>query len=578
MAGDKGSVSVGQAVVVLTVFAALLFGWAWARSNMVTTAFPYHMAATGHGDVLVAFEQHLYRVAPDGSVTTGADLPELSASVGLAMHDPDSVFVYLGGQRAQGFFANLRRLMRLSPAPRESDINEGIYLCGWRGDRCRPFSEAFVASGSTRMLWDPDHQQLLVADTSNHRVYVLDGHGLKTATLDDFYFPNGMWRHGDTLWVADTNHHRIAGIDLDDPGASTEVTEIRPAGEHVWPTTVQRVGDENWVLVANDSLAEGRLYRYDNDWNLLERSARSLADIVNLAPLGQGALVVDMAGHGLWRLDAQGTPVAQVELPGLAGAQAHWHFWRNLSWGIAALFVLALLAGFAYATVSAKREGTPLFTGAGGNDIGNARGHAAPQLARGQTLWIDKNAIELRLWALRAMLALYLVSLGLLFWVLARGDQPDQFSASNIPPFMWLLYGGMLLLIMAGLLALRRVRHAKIGIRDGKVILAAAAGKQAQASGQRLSYNRNLLVIDDLWVPLGQTQGSTARNYWLWNWWNPGQMRTCLQPLLGDARRIGWTELPGLAWRLRIWPWLLFWAGLAMVLVALLASLLTPNG
>ncbi len=100
-------------------------------------------------------------------------------------------------------------------------IGEGLFVFG-DTDGAHPKARLQHCLGVT-----PWHDKLLVADTYNHKIKVVDPAERSATTLygtgapacrngdaPGFYEPGGLDVAGDTLFVADTNNHRVVCIDL----------------------------------------------------------------------------------------------------------------------------------------------------------------------------------------------------------------------------------------------------------------------------------------------------------------------------------------------------------------------------
>lgn len=337
------------AALVLIVFAVLLVGWSWCRDRMVNAPLAAHMAADTDGSVLVAFEHRLFRVDANGRVEPGAQLPQMSIRVGPAPRGDGRVYVYFGGDSRVGLIDNLLAWARRDRPTTKATQDEGLYLCAWQSGQCTRFVAPFVFTTTAHLWWDAARQHLLVADTGRHRLNVFDASGKELKTLTAFKYPNGMWQHDNALLIADTNHHRIAALDLDGLTVPRTQFTVDAARSYTWPTAIIRVGVAYWLVIANNSLDDGRIYRYTVDGGLLDRVAPTLANVVNIVPLGNGALVADMATHSLWLYDMNGKAKNEMWLPGMRTAQAQYYFWQHMTWLLIGIFFVLFAAGFAFA-------------------------------------------------------------------------------------------------------------------------------------------------------------------------------------------------------------------------------------
>lgn len=542
-----------QIVIVLLVFTPLLGAWIMAKSRMAHAPLPYHMAALGDGNVVAGFRQQLYVIHADGSITQGAPLPKLSKSVGMAARNADSVFVYLDNDRKPDTEESLRRFARMHPQTRETTEGEGIYTCTVRQGECQLFSDAFVATGSARLQWDAARQQLIVADTPQHRLLVLNANGTLDSTVKGLRFPNGFWDESSRLLVADTNHHRVASIDLDAPGDPATVATIKPDTRHTWPTDVIRVASDYWVLACNSSLADCHLFDYDASWHSAHRLANSLNHIVSLVPFGDGALALDLDSHTLWRVDAAGNATHALWLPGMREAHATWRRWRGISVATKGLFVLALLAGFGFAWRQQQAA-----KGRTGPVAPSATATTKPVASANRQIWIAPTRITWRLVGMCAGIAVVFLMIG---WAISLMTDHAHPLPVWFEWFTGLSLAGLLFITVGGAMLLKYVGATRLGVQGGQLLLSNPAGRHVAGNASQIRCARHMVVvIGDVIVPLNNSRNA------MWQFWNKEQLAEYVNPLLDQAQKLRMRDVISMAWRLRFWPWITYQIGIALLL------------
>lgn len=546
MARKEGAVHPAVAALIITLFIVWLVAWVYALDRRHSVPMPTHMAPMPDGGVLVRFGDRLYPLNAEGATAAPFVIPGMSEYSGVAVTGPDSVIVYLGGERPS-FSRNLLRFLRLAPPASPPAEGEGLYRCR-RAGGCRFLAQAPGLAGVARLYWRPDRQRLWVVDTGHHEIRRIKEGAESSPRLRDFRFPNGLLPERERMLVADTNHHRIAAVNLTDDRVST-VARIQPTVLYRWPTDLIRVGDEYWVLVGRDNLEESRLYRYDGDWNRLGRGAADLVDLLSLAPLGEGALVVERGERRLWRLDADGEPVAQMSLPGLAGARERFQYWRR--WSDLLLYggLALLLAGLAFAFWHDRHRLPESFRS---DDLYDWR-HEKP--ARGEH-WLEPVGLVRLRWLYLVLPVLLLLSMGVL---LAGAENPK-------PLWGMLLLGlAMGLAGLSAFLMFRYVAGCAVGVHGDMLLLRDARGRQVAGHRAEIAYHPMMLVIGDVIVPVG------SRAMPLFPRWG---MRRLVAPTLRGARRLSTLDCLRLVWRRRFWPLLSMYLTSVLMLVAGTAALL----
>ena len=546
MARKEGAVHPAVAAFVIALFIFWLVTWVYALDRRHSVPMPTQMAPLPDGGVLVRFGDRLFPVNAEGATGAPFVIPGLSEYSGLAVTGADSVIVYLGGERPS-FSRNLLRFLRLAPPASPPAEGEGLYRCRRAGD-CRFLAHAPGLAGVARLYWRPDRERLWVVDSGHHEIRRLENGAEPAPRLGDFRFPNGLLAEPERMLVADTNHHRIAAVNLADDGVRT-VARIQPTLLYRWPTDLIRVGDQYWLLVGRDNLEESRLYRYDGDWNLLGRGAADLIDLLSLAPLGKGALVADRGERRLWRLDAEGDPLEEVALPGLAGARERFQYWRR--WSDMLLYggLALVLAGLAFAFWHDRHRLPESFRG---DDLHDWR-HEKP--ARGEHWLAPVGLVRLR-WLYLVLPVLALWSMG----VLAAGVEDPKPLVGMLPLGLVMVPVGL-----SAFLMFRYVAGCAVGVHGDMLLLQDARGRRVAGHRAEIAYHPTMLVIGEVIVPVG-TRAMPLFPRW--------RMRRLVAPALRGARKLSTRECLRLVWRRRFWPLLAMYLSFVLLFAACTASLL----
>jgi hypothetical protein len=103
----------------------------------------------------------------------------------------------------------------------KDDTGDGILLrCSRATYACSPFGhgrDAFSKIGAFKVFVDEEKNDVYITDTPAHQLLLYDLNGnLKRKSDAFFLYPNGIVRgHDGLLYIADTNHHRVAAVSSD---------------------------------------------------------------------------------------------------------------------------------------------------------------------------------------------------------------------------------------------------------------------------------------------------------------------------------------------------------------------------
>ena len=218
------------------------------------------------------------------------------------------------------FFSNGDLLIRLAGAGRsafridtgslsEQQISGGaLYRCDLMTKRCAAFSDQLpVLDGTFRLVLDAQ-DTVFFSDTNRHTLRKLDSKGNLLASLEDFRYPNQLLLQDGRLFVADTNKHRIAEVDISDENFGDVIAshKIKLGGEYRWPTELAFVDNHWWVVVTDDLLANSKVALFDTDWQFSHTLNFSTdSQIGSIAGFGDQVVIVDYQQHKLFRFNLQ---------------------------------------------------------------------------------------------------------------------------------------------------------------------------------------------------------------------------------------------------------------------------------
>lgn len=341
--------------VILTLFtifiAVLVLAVARASYLAATTAGPRGIAQDAAGAVWVEFDDTFYVFSPDGRtlarhpIDAFGIVPPVAAMTSL----PDGAM--LVGSNTTGTLHVIRR-------------------DGTAGEVIDPATAGYGRLfGGFHLLVDPDTQHIFIADTSNHRILVLDRRGklLRRIGSDNgqpglLHFPNGLARTAKgELLVIDTNHLGLQRLNRELAPVSS-ITLRHPDRRFVWPALLAIDDTGNlYVSFMAHNMLEGSLAKLDANGKLLATfplpaHARPWAFTVRR----DDVLVADASRFTVERYGRQG------EQLGMFGDLSFHHqlqtaresdrAWRLVVPGGQALLALTLTALLAVYAVARKKE------------------------------------------------------------------------------------------------------------------------------------------------------------------------------------------------------------------------------
>lgn len=533
-ARPPGDISPGTAVVIILYFLVVAGIGFWARGVATAVPGPGTIKQSEQGDVYVQVGTELLRVTPDGVDVRAYDLARLGVDrlFDFVLLDDEKILVRLGPYR-KTFLENIAMYMRLpntkpvSAAP----AGTGLYTCDLAAMSCAPFSRNFDMDDVHWLAYDRETQELYVADSSRHQLHKLGADGVLRATqAEGFIFPNHISVVNGQLRVVDTNNRAIKLVNGREEPFGALVREENPVNSsvrnagHGYPSMLADLGDEHWVLIMNNSMARGGVYRYSKDWRHLGRVA--LPDVENadyIARVGDGVWVSDGSGWRVVQLNAKGVQAGELRsqafLQRMAENNRSHERWMGFSYVAAGLFIFSVVAG----VIVGLRKETKR-TGA----LDGVRYERVPvNLESPDIQWIEQNpSVRRYLYLFGGLMVLLIMMMGALF---LAGPAAVGTKSSGTPT-IFLAMPAMILFMVAMMFQL--LRH-RIGVM-GDVLIVQRGKEHRAARGKSIVYSGGHVAIDDIIVPLGSGAMPLYRTE---------DIVTRLHPLIQHATVIGMREM-----------------------------------
>ncbi len=187
--------------------------------------------------------------------------------------------------------------------------------------------------GAFHLLPLPETQDLLISDTSNHRLLRLskDGRFIQSYGSTDsqpgaLNFPNGLAldRHGRVLLV-DTNHHSVRAFTPDLQAIPAGGFTAQADRGYVWPALIGVAPDDaRFVSIMADGMERGRVFKLSPEGaRLAELPLPALADPSGLLVRSEDVLVSDQFGLAIHRFDFDGKLLGTFGDASLEAAYRH---------------------------------------------------------------------------------------------------------------------------------------------------------------------------------------------------------------------------------------------------------------
>lgn len=309
------------AALIIAVFIGLIGAYSY-----------FSMAGTGKGAVAlhsdsqgnqwIAFTEDLFKLSADG--TAAQQFPASAFNVysfigDFAVFNNDDLLIY---QKAD---LNIWQTLLLNTDTGAAPTQNGLLRCVMLGPQpqCQPFSDYQIAS-SFKLAIDPVTEHVFIADTVKHKVVVLDAQGKLIQTIKQFQYPNQLWIDQQTLYVTDTNNHRISAFAIQSGKLDAKridydiIPDNAPSVTHTFPTAWVKFGDYWLHILTNHALAKGAVYAIA-DLNTPNTQIRlplpENADPIVMSVLGQYLVVSDFKSNRLYRFDQTLQPVSDLSGP-----------------------------------------------------------------------------------------------------------------------------------------------------------------------------------------------------------------------------------------------------------------------
>jgi sugar lactone lactonase YvrE/TM2 domain-containing membrane protein YozV len=312
---------------------------------------PGAMEVDAQGRLWLSINQVLYVIDPDGNIEREIDLSAAGITPPVTAMTPFRDGEMLLGSRASG---DIHRMTA-----------QGKVL-GRLGTSDAPAWKPF---GAFHLAYRPARRQIVITDTSNHRVLLLDEQGnllresqAPQPASQSYRFPNDVIvNNAGHILIVDTNNRRVLTLDGSLEAQATWSSVTFSAG-YRYPVFIAQVPDGDYYLSIHDNRLDYAEVVRLNERGELQGAVAFDADVIpnGLAIHPGGVLVADTAAYAIWRIHDDdhdvsrfGGPRLQDILRETSEAKA---FYESLVTACQVFLVILLLVMLVVAAGMQRRE------------------------------------------------------------------------------------------------------------------------------------------------------------------------------------------------------------------------------
>ena len=295
-------------LAVLLFVGALLAIIGWASTKQVQLFGPGALAIDSQGRTWLNVDHDLFILSGDGNILQQLDIGQLAIAGPIGGMTAFRDGEMLVGSRGSGTIYRLDQQGQVvGRLGADSDL-------GWQ-----PF-------GAFHLVYHRTWNRIVVADTSNHRVLLLDdgGHLLHAsaaphADSDRYRFPNAVIVNGGgDVVVVDTNHHSVDVLD-DTLSATIRWQPVIPSNRYAYPVFIAQTSHGDYYLSIHDArLNYAEVVRLDNRGERQGLVTFETKVIPNgMIAYGNDVLLTDAKSYAVWRIHENGNSVSRFGGPSL---------------------------------------------------------------------------------------------------------------------------------------------------------------------------------------------------------------------------------------------------------------------
>lgn len=484
----------------------------WGSGEAASIGGPAELRADSDGHLYLQIQNQLIEHDSNGAFLETHDLSDLGVEKFLGTYDffSNGDILLRRGPDPRSFADNVRAFQRKTnrQSLEPSTPNSGLYRCNLDTKSCVRFGQTgidFKAAYGT--VIDRRTDDVYISDTTRHqlRKYSADG-AVLAAPVPGFKFPNQLQLDNERLLVADTNNHEVRIVDSRSASFGDEIERIDtvPAAAGVlgqnWPSHIARVGGEWWVNNMRTGMNEGGIYIFDDNWRYARKATLPPgADPISLIAFGDEVLVSDWNNDRVHRLSMTGEVLSDFESAGLdrvlADSRTSRRYFVFISYSGIALFALVLIGLLLRA-----------FAVSMSTDPAREAAHAAATKTAisDAPLLLEPDPKAIR----RAAMAVRLTSFLLVLSTIVAGYIAATYANREFGMYLLLLSSALIAFVILISWVNRANAGTAIIVRDGVVTLREHSGRESSCRIKKVRYDRSAIATRDMVVFLGQPMAS----------------------------------------------------------------------
>ncbi|SMF53955.1 hypothetical protein SAMN02745866_03409 [Alteromonadaceae bacterium Bs31] len=536
----------GVLIVIFALMSLLLFLYGSHLKNSVER-YSFHRAINNQlmvkfGNNLVAFDKTNTEVAHHAL----SDL-NIQAHGDFDFFSNGDLLVYQLSEKP-GILYKLSRFLRLKKkTEQEPNNNNGFYRCKLQQKTCIPYNTSLPVLKSAFRLWlFRNSDNIVLADSPAFKLYLIDAKGSTITSSNDnsFRFPNQMVYVKEQLWLADTNNHRLVQLHF----GEDNFAEVRNSfsvdlgGVYKWPFQIAHDGENWWINVGDNKLANGRIIKLDHQGNLLfELSAKAarLTDPLAISFWNEALWVSDFKEPLIARFSSEGkrlSPPSSTTLEKLKSEverqirQGQLYSYAGMVLG-ALVFLFGLLAAWKLDKARTK-EHFNLFGPSPMEEHINQVPAAAPT---NRIHWIKNTLRKYRILATMLATGLpFIVTVASIYLLLNSNKAADILWASL--PLLFFIY----LICATVWFFYNKLQQQKLGVIKESICLEIKGDRKTIAKAEEIIYNERLISANGITVLIGHPRKRIFK---------PEELNSHIIPRLKEARKCNEWEALKLIWK-----------------------------
>lgn len=492
------------AILIILIFGSLFGLKFYFYQQAADIAKLSHIKTAPSGNVFIRLGEELYDYTPSGELNRIINLTDLN----IADHFGDFDFFSNGDIliNRDEFLPNFKD--RIETFRRDANTNlskpkpgRGLQRCDLTTLSCSLFTDQIpMLQGAFYLFIDRATDDVYLADISRHHIRKLDKDGDVLAEItNDLAFPNQIWLEDSTLWIVDTNHHKIKAVNADTDTFGVLIEEHRTAlsDQHIWPSAFAKVAGKWWITISNNAMEDAKVVTFTSRWKKVKSlDLPANADPISSLVLHDKVLITDANQYALYQFDFKGSQLADfASQDTLSGIQAallkskakskQLILWSNYSlWTAIGLFIpIFIFALFQAQKDSLKKKEQAIIS--------------AEKLGY-KTLptdgeWLEsKRNIKIAQWITLILFIMLIIS-GSSIMILFYGKIDIELIAlMMIVPFIFLI-----------MLPIRKLSQLKIGFFEDNVTIQTPKGRLISSPYHEIKWHDRAFIVGEWTVPIG---------------------------------------------------------------------------